>query len=242
MESLPADEVHVWYLSTGQDQAVIDRYYQLLCSQEKQRYHRFKFEKGRREFLLGRGLLRTVLSRYWPVLPEAWRFQVGEQGKPAVDRPESFRHPVFNVAHTEGLVACAVAAQGLVGVDVERLDRKTATADIANRFFAPAEVRALNAEPADEYRHWFFRYWTLKEAYVKARGLGLSLPLNLFAFDLSQLDEIRVTFEPGLSDDPQQWQFWLWQALPSHQGAVAVHRRARQPLTLVLRHERHPGG
>ncbi len=107
----------------------------------------------------------------------------------------------FNISHTDGLIACAVTIGREVGVDVEHVGRRL-THDVAGRFFAPREVADLRALPDDEQQRVFFDYWTLKEAYIKARGFGLALPLGDFAFKLNPPDAPAITFEPALEDDP----------------------------------------
>ena len=128
----------------------------------------------------------------------------------------------FNLAHTRGLVACAVALGRDVGVDVEWLGRRGRTLEIAERYFSPSEVRDLRATPGPDRKERFFRYWTLKEAYVKARGEGLRLPLRRFSFHLDG-PAVRVSFESD-SDDPRAWQFLIECPTPSHLLAVAVRR------------------
>jgi 4'-phosphopantetheinyl transferase len=108
-----------------------------------------------------------------------------------------------------------------VGVDVERMDRRTETVRLAERYFAPSEVRALRALPAAEQPRRFFAYWTLKESYIKARGLGLALPLDQFAFHLDD-EAIRIAFDPRLVDNPARWRFALLDAPPCYTLTVGV--------------------
>ena len=121
-------------------------------------------------------------------------------------------------------MAAAFTTGAEVGVDVERLARRTATMDVARRFFAPAEVATLERVPEAAREETFFAFWTLKEAYLKARGLGLSAPLGAFAFDLSA-EPPHVSFEPPIDDRPDRWQFARRAPGPLHRLAVAVERR-----------------
>ena len=107
----------------------------------------------------------------------------------------------FNLSHTDGLIACAVTIGREVGVDVEHIQRRL-THDVAGRFFAPREVDDLKALPEDEQQRVFFDYWTLKEAYIKARGFGLALPLGDFAFTLAPPAPPQIAFEPALRRRP----------------------------------------
>lgn len=162
------------------DPALLDHYRALMTKEEAARAARFVFERDRHQFLVTRALVRTVLSRYADVDPRDWRFGENHFGKPHVTGPEEL--PVmFNVSHTAGLVVCAVAKSDAVGVDVERTDRDAEHLNIAKRFFAEPEWRMLEAVAPNERAKTFFRIWTLKEAYIKAHGSGLSIPLGSFS-------------------------------------------------------------
>src|SRR4029078_6585429 len=116
-----------------------------------------------------------------------------------------------------------------VGVDVEDRTRKGETVQIADRFFSPVEVAALRALPEERQRERFFDYWTLKEAYIKARGMGLAIPLDQFSFLLEPDMPIRIAFDPRLADDPLAWQFEQFALGGSHQTSAAVRRGAGAP-------------
>lgn len=185
---------------------------------------RLVFERDRRRFLLTRALVRTMLSRYAGVAPAEWAFIANVHGRPEIlDRPGSVPDLRFNLSHTEGLIACAVTIGREVGVDVEHIQRRL-TRDVAGRFFAPSEVNTLKALPDDEQARAFFDYWTLKEAYIKARGFGLALPLADFAFTLAPPAPPQIAFEPALEDDSATWQFAQDWPTPVHRLAVAVRR------------------
>jgi 4'-phosphopantetheinyl transferase len=186
---------------------------------------RLVFGRDRRRFLLTRALVRTMLSRYAAVAPAEWAFITNDHGRPEIlDRPRGVPDLRFNLSHTEGLIACAVTIGREVGVDVEHVDRRLMH-DIAGRFFAPREVTDLKALPDSEQPRAFFDYWTLKEAYIKARGFGLALPLADFAFTLAPPAPPRIAFEPGLDDDPETWQFAQAWPTPHHRLALAVRRK-----------------
>ena len=225
MDLLPLNAVHVDLVhADGDAWAQHDGYRALLSADEHERMARLVFERDRRRFLVTRALVRTMLSRYANVAPAAWSFIANVHGRPEIlDRPRGVPDLRFNVSHTEGLIACAVTIGREVGVDVEHIGRRL-THDVAGRFFAPQEVSDLHALPADEQEKVFFDYWTLKEAYIKARGFGLALPLADFAFTLSPPSPPRITFDPSLDDDPATWQFFQDWPTPQHRLAVAVRR------------------
>ena len=226
MDLLPLNAVHVDLVHTDSADAWAqqDAYRSLLSKDEEERMARLIFERDRRRFLLTRALVRTTLSRYASVAPAAWSFIANVHGRPEIlDRPRGVPDLRFNLSHTEGLIACAVTIGREVGVDVEHVGRRL-THDVAGRFFAPREVRDLTALPGDEQPRVFFDYWTLKEAYIKARGFGLALPLGDFAFTLSPSSPPQIAFEPGLDDDPATWQFFQDWPTPQHRLGLAVRR------------------
>src|SRR5947209_6958492 len=227
--SIPGNAVHIWYTlaptnlaATELDEVLAARYRPLLTPDEQARHRRFVQAKDRCQYLLGKVLVRTALSHYLPGGPEFWLFTANRYGKPVLSNSPALPAPCFNLAHTEGLVACVLAREFDVGIDVERRAR-SANLDIALRFFAEAEVAFLERLPESERQRAFFVFWTLKEAYVKARGMGLSLPLEQFAFGLEGPQAPTITFDAAMKDDPANWRFLL-PAVPSpaHQVAVAV--------------------
>ena len=228
---LPPDEVHVWIVEPEliTERWRLEEYQALLDDSERQRQQRFHFEKHRRQFLISHALVRLCLSRYAPVPPEAWTFTVNAYGRPEIAGQGSPRLR-FNLSHTDGMAICAVALEAEVGADVEDTLRPGQTVEIANSYFAPAEAAALRALPLERQRERFFELWTLKESYIKARGMGLSLPLEQFAFELQPGQPPRISFDPRLQDEPEAWQFFQLQLSERHQGALAVRRAGRQSL------------
>jgi 4'-phosphopantetheinyl transferase len=236
LEELPIDRVDVDLVSTAKvdDTTLSSSYRDLITPDENARMARFVFERDRRQFLITRALVRTMLSRYAQVAPHAWRFVTNPFGRPEVlDRPAHVPDLRFNLSHTDGLIACAVTVGREVGVDVENITRQV-THDIPGRFFAPREVADLRSLPESDQPRVFFDYWTLKEAYIKARGLGLSLPLSDFAFCLQPPALPTIAFEPALEDDPGSWQFYQASPTPIHRLGLAV-RRNGQDLPIHLR-------
>jgi 4'-phosphopantetheinyl transferase len=210
------------------DPACAARWAAVLSDEELQRHRRFMFERDRHSFLAAHAATRLGLSRYADVEPRSWRFTPGPYGRPELVPPPGAPPLHFNLSHTDGMGICAVALGREVGADVERVDSRTPSREVAERFFAPPEHRTLTSLEGDAFRQRFFRYWTLKEAYIKARGMGLHLPLDQFWFDLDG-PEIRIHFEPGIQDDPARWQFGTFQVGPSHRVSVALERRPGEP-------------
>ena len=226
MWPLPIDRVHVWTAPTekaGSDAQV--RYYATLVpADELSRAERFVHHDDRMRFLLARAMARAMLSRYVPVAPQDWRFRIEPYGRPELtEHPPGVPDLRFNVSHTKGLVACAVTVGREVGVDVEFIHREL-TYQVPERFFSSQEVADLRALPRRQQPQVFFDYWTLKESYIKARGLGLALPLGQFTFLLPPGRAPVICFAPELHDDPESWQFAQFWPTRDHRMAVAVRR------------------
>jgi 4'-phosphopantetheinyl transferase len=226
MDVLPFNAVHIDLVDTANAAALarLDAYRALMSTDEHERMLRLIFDRDRRAFLITRALVRTMLSRYAAVQPTDWRFIENVHGRPEIlDRPSGAPDLRFNISHTNGLIACAVTIGREVGVDVEHVGRHL-NYDVPGRFFAPDEVTDLRKLPVEDQQKVFFDYWTLKEAYIKARGFGLALPLGDFAFKLNPPAPPAIAFEPTLDDDPATWQFMQDWPTPQHRLGLAVRR------------------
>ncbi|WP_437766356.1 4'-phosphopantetheinyl transferase superfamily protein [Sorangium sp. So ce281] len=228
---------HLWYVfcDSARDEALLEAYHRLMAPDEAAQQARFLFAENRHEYLLTRALVRTVLSKYADVAPEAWSFVRNEFGRPQIAGPPGVPPIRFNLSNTRGLIACLVALDRDVGVDVEDTERASGAVDIADRFFSPGEVRALRALPPERQRARFFEYWTLKESYIKARGMGLAIPLDQFSFHLDDGPAIGISFDPRLGDDRSAWQFALYQPSARHTMAAAIRSGGGPPLSIELR-------
>jgi 4'-phosphopantetheinyl transferase len=237
LEPLGPDEVHVWLVDpdTIDDPTLLARYAELLNAEESARRERFRFEKLRHDFLVARALVRATLSRYAAVQPANWQFAANSYGRPDIAEPSAYTRLRFNLSHTRGLAACAVTWDRDLGVDVESIDRRNATEQIAHRYFAPAEVAELSSFPHAEQGHKFFDYWTLKESYIKARGMGLAIPLDQFAFCTLAKPHVTITFTPPLEDDPASWQFFQASPSPRHRLALGVRHPHDDRLRVQMR-------
>lgn len=235
---MSAYPVHVWLVFEDEVRTdeLLTEYRRLLTQDERLAEERFHFLKGRRQYVITRALVRTVLSRYANVPPGAWRFIRDEYGRPHVaadQRPQGL--PAFNLSHTQGLIVCAVTHAPQIGVDVEHFSSKRTSLDIADRYFSPAEASALREAPPAEQSERFLHYWTLKESYIKARGKGLSIPLAQFGFDLRTQGALEVSFDARLQEQPAQWKFWLCRPSAEHIAAVCVGAAACDSPQLVMR-------
>ena len=178
--SLKPSEAHVWRVQLEQPPERVAEFLRTLDEDERERANRFHFEKHRRNFIVGRGVLRLLLGRYLETRPEEVRFSYGPQGKPMLSGEHSASSLRFNASHSGEVAVYAFVNDCQVGIDVELVKGDFATEEIAERFFSTNEIAALSALPATEKPAGFFRFWTRKEAYIKAIGTGLSHPLDQF--------------------------------------------------------------
>jgi 4'-phosphopantetheinyl transferase len=205
------------------DAALLRRYEAILSSDERERCSRLRLERARHEYLVAHALLRTSLSRYAGISPDEWRFERNRHGRPEIGGPPTAPALRFNLSHTDGLVVCAVARRGAVGIDVEDRFRPMRILQVARRFFAPPEVEALEALPEAEQRPAFFTFWTLKEAYVKAVGVGLSVGLNSFWFHLDDAGTPFISFADPAADR-RRWSFSIFRPTERHVVALAAEQ------------------
>nr|ASV46812.1 4'-phosphopantetheinyl transferase [uncultured bacterium]ASV47024.1 4'-phosphopantetheinyl transferase [uncultured bacterium] len=229
------EQAHLWACEPDELARTghLSRYVGILSPAERDRMQRFVFERDRLAYLAAHGLARMALSSCVPsVSPEVWEFNATERGKPEIAAP--LVRPVlrFNISHTCGLVACLVVAEADCGVDVEMFDRPTDVTRLAKNVLSPGEYWRLSTFPAPERAKIFFRYWTLKEAYVKARGGGISLPLDKCTFEFHR-EGIRVWFDSLLDDNAASWQFAQWSPTEKHLLAVALRGGPRADYRIV---------
>jgi 4'-phosphopantetheinyl transferase len=216
------------------DEQLIAAYRQLLSDPERAQEVRFYFARDRHRYLVTRALVRSVLARYFEIAPEAWRFTTNNYGRPEiVDELVRSSGLTFNLSHSSQLIVLAVAHQRQLGVDTEDFRSRSASIDVAERFFSPAEVAALRKQSWDTQQQRFFEYWTLKESYIKARGMGLSIPLDKFGFVLEEPGAVDLEIDPELQDSPTRWQFWQLEVKDAYLIAVCAERIA-QPTQLAM--------
>jgi 4'-phosphopantetheinyl transferase len=198
--ALPARELHVWRASLERPPQVTGAMRRLLAPDERARADRFRFERDRTRFIVGRSLLRGLLARYLDAVPEELTFQYGAFSKPALPGG-----PWFNLSHSGAVALYAFSSSAEVGIDVELDNADFARERIAERFFSPAEVGVLRSLPVDAQPRAFLSCWTRKEAFIKARGDGLSLPLDSFDVTLAPHLPAALVRTAWCSDEPKHW-------------------------------------
>lgn len=204
--------VDYWSISL-KDLSESETLYSLLSVDEKRRSQRFKFPELQQRYILGRGKLRQILGFYLDQNPQDLDFIYGEYGKPFVQNIS------FNFSHTKELAFCAVTKDDLslnLGVDIEIVNRKTDPLALAKRFFAPVEFQYLQAQSTEKQLTDFVRFWTAKEAYLKALGTGLQSGLDQVVISLADQPNFQ---NPDLSN----WTLKMFQPDINHWGAIAVN-------------------
>jgi len=220
--ALAGDEVHVWRVPLDWPQDYVTHFRDLLTPDELSRAERYYHEEDRRRFLIARGMLRTILGRYLRLDPDQLRFTYGNRGKPALTSVFARETLSFNLSHALGLLLVAVTRNRRVGVDVEEIRLLPDLEQLAERFFAVPEKQALQALPPDERREAFFKLWTCKEAFAKARGDGLWLPLDRFHIAPvagGSPPELHIPGDPG---EAARWTLREIKPAPGYLATLAV--------------------
>lgn len=215
--ALHRGEIHIWRASLECEPAVLRGLETTLCASETARAGRFHFPRDRNHFVAGRGILRTLLGAYLGKSPESLKFIYGPQDKPALETQDPSFSVNFNLSHSHGLAVYVFTLGREVGVDVELIRPEFTGDDIAERHFSPRELAELRSLPQDLRAEGFFNCWTRKEAYVKARGEGLQIPLK--DFDVSLAPGETPTLE---SVDSSRWCLRSFEPAPGCVAAVVA--------------------
>ena len=219
--TLLPDEIHVWRIDLDQPELHLQNLAATLSSDEMARAERFYFKEHRQRFIAGRGILRTILGRYLGIQPRQVQFNYQQRGKPVLADTFADSRLAFNLSHSQGLGLCAVNCTCPIGVDLEYIRPMSDLEALAKRFFLPREYEMLRSLSPNQQQEVFFRYWTCKEAYLKATGEGLT-----------QLGQVEVSLTPGeprqllsIGKDSQAAARWSLQALtpaPDYVATLAV--------------------
>ena len=216
---LAPGEVHVWRASLAAGRDELARLHDILSGEEQARAARFRYELHRDRFVAGRGIQRRLLARYLDADPAAIRYQLAEHGKPSLDGGDAASGVRFNVSNAEDGLLVAVTLGREVGVDLEPLHRAVDRDAVARRFFSVPENAVYDTIPEEERDAAFFTCWTRKEAYIKAVGDGLTMPLDCFDVTLRPGEPARLLATRG---DPAQAERWTMRALDPGPGWLAA--------------------
>lgn len=210
----------------------------ILSEDERTAVNRFVKPQDRHDRAVSRALVRLALSHYFPVAPRDWQFHRDKNQKPFIAAPEAFSRIQFSLSHTRDAIALLVSTNPEAGVDVEKIETKADLPAVARQVFSVSELSALDHLSDSEWARRFFNLWTLKESYVKARGLGLALPLKSISFETDACGETRVKFGPDIADRPDDWQFWSRQISPDHILSAAIRLESSQRTDVILQRAR----
>lgn len=199
-----SSEVHVWWASLDQDEDRVASYFKVLDTKERDRALRIRIVKDSTRYIVSHGILRELLSAYTRIPANTLRFDQGSFGKPVLDAQVDGEGLSFNVSHSAGVGLYAIARDRRIGVDVEQTQNVNDCLELAEKFFNTLEYKAI-CECGDECNLQFLRYWTCKEAYIKAKGEGLSYLLNGFVVDFSRDDTPHIVID---GEDPQACDRW----------------------------------
>lgn len=228
--NIASSEVHVWHADQADFELLNLRAHCIswLTDAELERYRRYQFERHRKQFLLGRVLIRFALSYYdQSIAPEAWRFSQNEYGKPAIHPEQQSKSLYFNLSHSGGRLVLALANFTDIGIDIEHSVKPRKIEAIAARYFSSTEAKALAGLAQEQQQSRFYQLWTLKEAYIKACGMGLAIPLRHFSYSFPTARKLAIEFAAQRDDDENLWQFWQLAAGDEYQLSMAARAGAK---------------
>ncbi len=215
-------EVHVWRAHLNQSASTLNNLQQLLSEEELARAKRFFFEKDRSHFIIARGILRYLLGRYLNTDPVQLRFRYNAYGKPALDIQPNEISLKFNLSHSCDLALLAFSYSYELGIDVEFMRSDVTYEKVAKYYFSPYEISLLHTLPPEMIIQGFYNAWTRKEAYIKGRGQGISIPLDIFDVSLKPGEPAELV---NSREDAQETSRWSMQELypgPYYAGALIV--------------------
>lgn len=220
-DSLPAlfadGEVDVWLASLIQPANYLHRLKKTLSADELNKAEKFYFEKDRLAYITARGMLRKILGQYLDCLPSEIHFQYTPHGKPSVDAALQ-----WNVSHSHNRVLYAISREKIVGVDIEYIRPVQEFWSAARHYFSDYEFAALQKIPEYARLGAFYTLWTRKEAYIKAIGEGLSMPLH--NFDVSLHEPARLLATRPDADEANRWELWNLKTEPTYKAALVIQK------------------
>ncbi|MBD0311049.1 MAG: 4'-phosphopantetheinyl transferase superfamily protein [Microcoleus sp. T1-bin1] len=217
--TLDLGEIHVWRVSLAQTESCLQSLQQTLSTDERTKADRFRFPKDRSQFIVSRGALRAILSRYLNISPHILRFDYNPYGKPSLIVTQGGNTLRFNLSHSRGMALIAITKNRDIGVDIEGINQNFSCLEIAEKFFSPLENSVLRSLPEHLQATAFFTCWTRKEAYIKAVGKGLSIPLNKFDVSLAPGEPAALL---NVEENPEEASKWSLIELFSCSDMVAA--------------------
>ena len=217
---LSPGEIHIWSIRLDPPPDVVERLGRALAADEWERANRFRFDRHRRQYVVGRGALRALIAAYAGTRPELVRFRYGDRGKPYVADPAGDLE--LNLSNSDEMALVGFVRGSEIGMDIEFLKPMPDCEQIAERFFSASERDVLRALPADRKEEAFFNCWTRKEAYLKAVGTGLAAPLDSFDVTLAPGEPPRMLTLEGNAERAARWYFQHFRPAERYIGALAI--------------------
>ena len=218
---LQKSKITLWTIFRDSETEV-EPYINCLSDAEKNRAGKFRFEKDRLMFILGRGILRQLLGRYTNMLPSEINFSYGEQGKPYLASPDA---PYFNISHSGHILVMGFCQEHPLGVDVEEIKTDFDVSPLAEQNFSVKEIEALLSLKKEEQNRGFYRCWTRKESFIKAKGAGLSFPLDAFTVSLDDDDNAEVLETKWNKKEKDAWQLSSFIPSDGYLAAISVQHK-----------------
>ena len=225
---LKANEVHIWSARLDVTEARLKKWQLFLSPDEIQRAYRFHFAKDQNHFIVARGVLRKILSYYMDKQPYEITFEYNKYGKPFIEHDRDSVPLRFNLSHSYGMSVYAIAAGRKVGIDIEYIRENFSDMEIAERFFSPDEVAVLKSLPKKLQKQAFFLCWTRKEAFIKAKGKGLSIPLDQFDVSLAPEQSAKLLKTKYDRLDASRWTLIDIGLFPGYAAALAIEGQSVQ--------------
>jgi 4'-phosphopantetheinyl transferase len=226
MLQLHLDEVHVWRAWLDLPPLEIVSIKVTVSNTEMERAEKFHFQNDRNRFIAAHSYLRQVLARYLDLEPDEICYTYNEHGKPELD--PGFDQLRFNLSHSKSVGLIAVTMKSRIGVDVELIKHNKDIKQIAQRFFSPGEIEQLLNQPDSQHDEAFFRCWTRKEAYLKALGVGMLIPLNQFEVDFAPGVPPRIKHTVGKESEAARWSLYHINPKEKYIGALAVEGKSAE--------------
>jgi 4'-phosphopantetheinyl transferase len=236
-EFLKPGQLFLWTVPTDDlnDAATACRLQQLLSADEQEEVLRFHRVADQNRFIISRSFVRLTLSQHFPVPTSEWRFDRDRNRKPFIVAPDISPTVQFSLSHTEGVVACLISLSAEAAVDVEKVVCSPDLPAAVEKILSLTEQRTLSARSGADWAALFFNYWTLKEAYAKARGLGLMLELRDIGFEFKSDNTIQAHFASHVDDDALDWVFWSRHLSAQHLISVAAKRDVSNECKIIHR-------
>jgi len=225
------ERLHLWIVSVNGplDTAWATHNEPILSDEERDRHRRYRRARDRDLFLVSHVAARQVLSCYFPIEAGEWSFETNQYGRPEIVSPGAPRGLRFNLSHTDGMIALLIHDGLDSGVDVERIGRIDDLRGVSKTVFAGPERTEFLSLPNEQQEERFYRLWTMKEAFIKAKGMGLALPLNDFWFESENEGKFRFSCVEDVEQDPAAWHFTLHRPSPHHIIATACRSGSDRP-------------